>query len=131
MVSGDAVADNICLAFAFQDPDGVPPRRVSLQPLVAEMAESATTPPPSRNQRCIQELPEQWDHLQAWFKRTNDLARPWSVSGIARQLKLNQSVVRALLVAPKGTPGFSRTAFTKTRLRRLQRYFKNYGYELP
>ncbi|MBW3127715.1 hypothetical protein [Hymenobacter profundi] len=131
MISGDAVADNICLAFAFRDPNWAPPRRVYVQSIAMEAVEpTVSVASPSRNQRSIQELPEQWDHLQAWFKQTNDSARPWSVSGIARQLKLTQPLVRALLLAPKGTPGFSRTAFTKVRLRRLQRYFKPYGYKI-
>lgn len=127
--SGDAIASNISLAFAFRDPNRLPPRRVYAQPCATEMADStAATPSPARTKHRIHELPEQWEHLQAWFKQNNDPAKPWCVSEIARQLKLNQPMVRALLVAPKGAPGCSRTAFTKSRLRRLQRYFQTYGY---
>lgn len=138
LVGNDVIAERICLAFTFRDPDRIPPRRVYAPSVGGDTLElAAATPsaspvfPPSSPKRAIEELPDQWAHLQSWFKQTNDPARPWSVSGIARQLKLGQSVVRALLTAPKGTPGFSRTAFSKVQLRRLQRYFKSYGYRCP
>lgn len=130
MTGGDAVANNITSAFAFR---ATQPSRVRLAyPRPASRAESAAAvlPAERRRARAIQELPDQWDHLQRWFKRTNEPARPWNVSAISRQLNLNQSVVRALLTAPKGTPGTSRVAFSRVRLRRLQQYFAPHGYQV-
>lgn len=121
---GDTIAEQVRDAFAFHKPS---------KQDAAELP--ATSPSPSlgvpanpRRKRAVEELPAQWDHLQAWFRRSNIPARPWNISEVAKQLYLTQSVVRALLMAPKGTPGYSRTAFNKTRLQLLQRYFAPYGY---
>lgn len=79
--------------------------------------------------RTIYEQPEAWEHLQAWFARTNDPLQPWNVSAISRQVQMPQAVVRSLLTAPKGSsPGLSRVAFTVARLRVFQRLFRRYGY---
>ncbi|MBW3127704.1 hypothetical protein [Hymenobacter profundi] len=79
--------------------------------------------------RTIYEQPEAWEHLQAWFERTNDPLQPWNVSAISRQVRMPQAVVRSLLTAPKGSsPGLSRVAFTVARLRVFQRLFRRYGY---
>ena len=129
ITGGDAVAIHIKRAFAFKAWEGVRIHRVYQHPFSPtenlSLADDIPTPPLSRG---VQEMPEQWYHLQQWFKRNNDPTRPWNVSSIARQLKVNQSVMRAWLTAPKGAAGVSRTAFTRERLRQLQRYFERYGY---
>ena len=76
----------------------------------------------------IIEEPEEWQHLQDWFRDYEDPIRPWNVSAISRHLRLPQSVVRALLRGPKDSPGMSRTAFTLKRLRLFQKLFAAYGY---
>lgn len=131
MTGGDAVANAITNAFAFRSTQPSRIRYVYPRP-DSSVSPPATAPPPAAPaKRPSKELPDQWDHLQQWFARTNDPARPWNVSAIARQLQLGQPVVRALLMAPKGTPGVSRVAFSRARLRRLQQYFLPYGYQVP
>ncbi|MCB2411133.1 hypothetical protein [Hymenobacter lucidus] len=130
VAGGDAIVNSINLAFAFLTDHNPSVRRAYPHPITSSSQEPISSNSQPAKKRVIKELPEQWDHLQAWFKQANDPARPWNVSGIARQLSINQSVVRALLTAPKGTQGYSRTAFSKARLRLLQRYFRSYGYTI-
>ena len=125
LTSGDALADEIVRAHEFRISTQVP----TAPPKPNQLKKATIFSPASA--RTIHENPDGWDHLQRWFEHTNDPARPWNVSAISRHLKLTPSVARALLTAPKGAAGMSRTAFSRSRLRQLQRYFAPYGYAPP
>lgn len=125
LTSGDVLADEIVRAHAFQVATPV----AAAPPIPNQGSRKAA--PPLISPRSVQEQPQEWVHLQQWFAQNQDTARPWNVSAISRHLKLTQSAARALLTAPKGAAGMSRTAFSRSRLRQLQRYFAPYGYTPP
>jgi len=74
-------------------------------------------------------LAEQWQHLQRWYRENNDVARPWNVLAISKQVEFSQGVTRSLLTAPKGAYRMSSAAFSLKQLQVLQQYFPRYGYK--